>query len=274
MESDGPGSRLTFDYVEGIVEYPHLSHLWKGVRKGGPKEKRLRKVISTIPDTRKESMAGLRLENVLEEVEIGDLERDFSRFGSIGDIFRPTMQHDMRPAKYVFIRFHEKGSAEAAMEALQGAVYHGAAIRIKEAKQESFFTNDTGYITNEALDTPLLNEKFFDSSLPKNHYSVKRTEALKTLDEVYAIRVADLDTAITPENLREIFAPFGEIASIYYPFDLRARAYRGFAFIRYVKQQAAANAWQSLDGVNLGVGRNITITPSVRPRYFGQDESA
>ena len=43
MEKDGPGSELTFDYLSGEEEFPHLKQFWRNVRKGGPKEKRLRK---------------------------------------------------------------------------------------------------------------------------------------------------------------------------------------------------------------------------------------
>jgi len=268
---------LIFDSANGIDEYPHLSHLWGGVRKGGPKEKRLRKVISMIPDTRKENMYGLRVENVSLDVELEDLLKAFEHFGEIGAFYRPTDTSRHIPTKYVFVRYLHPGCAEMAMEALQGRKFGvdggGSPICIKEAKQTSFFTFDTGYITNEALDTKEAVEKFFDSSLPETHYQVKHEEELKKADEVYTIRIDDLHESITPENLRDLFRQYGEISSIYYPFDLRNRKYRGFAFVRFIRQQDAVLAWRDMHNVNLGVGRNIQVTPSIPSSYFSMDES-
>ena len=273
----GPGSPLHCDSANGIDEFPHLSHLWHGVRKGGPKEKRLRKVISMIPDTRTENMYGLRVENVALDV---DMEQEllplFGQFGEIGAFYRPTDTSKHMPTKYVFVRYLEPGCAELAMEHLQGRKFghlDSLPIRIKEAKQVSFFTLDTGYITNEALDTPLVQQTWFDSSLPENHYQVKHEEELKKVDEVYTLRVDDLHEKISPENLRDLFKQYGEICSIYYPFDLRTRKYRGFAFIRFLKQEDATAAWRDMHNVNLGLGRNIQITPSIPRHYFGMDES-
>lgn len=268
---------LEFDCQDGIDEFPHLSHLWQGVRKGGPKERRLRKVMSMIPDTRKESMYGLRVENVALDV---DMDKEvlplFAQFGEIGAFYRPTDTSKHIPTKYVFIRYLEPGCAERAMEALQGRKMGHLdllPIRVKEAKQVSFFTFDTGYITNEALDTPLVQQTWFDSSLPKNHYQVKREEELKKADETYTLRIDDLDPKISPENLRDIFKQYGELSSIYYPYDLRNRKYRGFAFVRFIRQQDAITAWKDLHNVNLGLGRNIQISASIPKHYFNMDES-
>jgi len=273
----GPGSPLHFDSPNGIEEFPHLAALWAGVRKGGPKEKRLRKVISTIPDTRKENMYGLRVENVALDV---DMEKEllplFALYGEIGAFYRPTDTSKHVPTKYVFVRYIEPGCAERAMDALQGRRFGHLdvlPIRIKEAKQVSFFTLDTGYITNEALDTPLVEQTSFDSSLPANHYHVKHEEELKKVDEVFTLRVDDLHEKISPENLRDLFKQYGEVCSIYYPFDLRNRKYRGFAFVRFLRQQDAMVAWKDLHNVNLGFGRNIQITPSIPAHYFSMDES-
>ena len=277
----GADSPLNFDSPNGIEEFPHLNHLWRGVRKGGPKEKRLRKVISMIPDTRKENMYGLRVENVALDVDLEvELLPLFAEFGEIGAFYRPTDTSKHIPTKYVFVRYIEPGCAEIAMEALQGRKFghlDSLPIRIKEAKQVSFFTLDTGYITNEALDTKLTEQTWFDSSLPSNHYQVKRQDELKLIspDEVYTLRVDDLHEKITPENLQDLFRQYGELSSIYYPFDLRSRKYRGFAFIRFLRQADAIAAWKDLHNVNLGLpgSRNIQITPSLPPRYFSMDES-
>ena len=105
MESGGPGSNLTFDYISGEDEFPHLKQFWRNVRKGGPKEKRLRKVISQIPDTRKDEMFAIRLENVYVHVESESLLNAFRKLGEVGDFFRPTKHDTHEFTQYCFIRY-------------------------------------------------------------------------------------------------------------------------------------------------------------------------
>lgn len=230
-----------------------------------------------IPDTRKENMYGLRVEQVALDVELDELLAEFSEFGEIGAFYRPTDTSRHIPTKYVFVRYVHPGCAELAMEALQGRKFGKdipTAILIKEAKQVSFFTLDTGYITNEALDTKLVHVAHFDSSLPDNHYQVKHEEELKKADDVFTIRIDDIHEKISPENLRDIFRQYGEVSSIYYPYDLRSRKYRGFAFVRFIRQADAVTAMRDMHNVNLGYGRNIQIAPSIPSHYFSMDESA
>ncbi len=281
MESAGPGSALTFDYKSGEDEFPHLKAFWRNVRKGGPKEKRLRKVISMIPDTRKDEMIALRLENVYIYTPSEVLYDAFSAFGEIGDFFRPTNTQTMMPTQYCFIRYLEAGPAEVAMSQMQGKKFGGyyggiwdeAPIYIKKAKQESFFTQDTGYITNEALDSVKVEEKYFDPSLPPTHRAVKRADAIRHNDEVWTLKVSDVPDVITPEMLHKLFGVYGEISNIYMPMDLKTRKFRNFAFVRFVDKICAVRAWKDLDDVNLGVGRNIRVEKSYPATYFNGDET-
>ena len=55
-----------------------------------------------------------------------------------------------------------------------GGIWNETKIKVKEAEQHHFFTQDTGYITNEALDSVVVAAKKFDPSLPSNHYAGKR----------------------------------------------------------------------------------------------------
>ena len=181
-----------------------------------------------------------------------------------------------------FIRYLDKGNAEKALEELQGAtfggfslggIWHEQKIIIMEAQQKSFFTQDTGYITNEALDSVQVADKFFDSSLPANHYAVKRADAIKNSDETYNLKVSNIPPQITKEMLLDLFGVYGEIASIYVPMDLKTRKFRNFAFVRFMDKGAASKAWSELENVNLGVGTNITVLPSFVPTYFSMNES-
>lgn len=282
MESAGPGSDLTFDYVSGEDEFPHLKFFWRNVRKGGPKEKRLRKVISMIPDTRKEEMSAIRLENVCVYTPSSDLYDEFSKFGEIGDFFRPTNNTSLLPTPYCFIRYLESAPAAVATKEMEdkafggysnGGIWNETKIKVKKAEQHHFFTQDTGYITNEALDSVVVTEKHFDPSLPTNHYAVKRADSIRNSDEVFTLKVSDIPEEITPEMMQDLFGSYGEVASIYNPMDLKTRTFRNFAFVRYISKIAAVRAWEELDNVNLGIGRNIRVSQSFAPQYFGMDES-
>lgn len=282
MEKNGPGSALTFDYISGEDEFPHLKWHWRNVRKGGPKEKRLRKIISMIPDTRKDEMHAIRLENVYVCVENEALYDAFSQFGEIGDFFRPTCQDTGLYTQYCFIRFKDADAKEAALAQMQGRKFGGYSnggiwdeqpIYVKESVQNSFFTQDTGYITNEALDNPEVVNKEFDSSLPDRHYAVKRADAIRNNDEVYTLKVTDLSEMITREMLQDLFGHYGEIASIYTPMDLKTRKFRDFAFVRFMNKKDAIAAWQALNDTNLGVGRNIHVVPSFSAMYFDMNMS-
>ena len=183
---------------DGDVDlFPELPNPFYGVRAGGPKEKRLMKVQSSIPDTSQERMFGLRLENVDLNVPTQVLIDEFSKFGEIGNFFRPICNHTMLPTRFCFVRYVNRKSAETAKERMQGKKMGENNIRIKDSRQNSFFTNDTGFITNEALDTPQLKVKHFDASLPKNHYATKRDEEVKKADEVYTIRISEIPTQIS-----------------------------------------------------------------------------
>ena len=282
MEKDGPGSDLTFDYMSGEDEFPHLKPFWRNVRKGGPKEKRLRKVISMIPDTRKDEMVCLRLENVYTFTESEVLYEAFEKFGLIGDFFRPTNTQTMLPTQYCFIRYLEEGPALEAFQQLDGAKFGGYSnggiwdetrIKVKRAKQEHFFTMDTGYITNEALDSIKVEEKVFDPTLPDTHYATKRADAIRHNDEVWTLKVSDIPEQITPEMMYKLFGAYGEVSNIYQPMDLKTRRFRNFAFVRFMDKKCAVLAWKDLDDVNLGVGRNIRVEKSFPATYFGMDET-
>lgn len=75
--------------------------------------------------------------------------------------------------------------------------------------------------------------------------------------------------------LDELFSPFGEIAQIYFPVDLKHMCKpKGFAFVRYIRENDARRAAREMNNVNLGVGRNILVEYlPPQKRFFSQDES-
>ena len=63
--------------------------------------------------------------------------------------------------------------------------------------QESYFTQDTGFITNELFDVPVVKVDNFDPSLPEEHYTIKRQRELKYAETHFNVRVDDF-----PLNMR------------------------------------------------------------------------
>lgn len=152
--------------------------------------------------------------------------KDFEEFGKIGDFYRPTNLQRGMPSRYAFVRYYNKDDADRASLEMHGRKYGDSMITVDDANlQNSFFTQDTGkiiflqfftvndtgtvslhvfllfsgFITNEMFDTPkiILNE--FDSTMPPDHYPLKRKQELRNLivDQQVTLRVDDLHKDIT-----------------------------------------------------------------------------
>jgi RNA recognition motif-containing protein len=102
------------------------------------------------------------------------------------------------PAAFAFIKYADEQSAWKAIEELNNTYLWETRISVQEAnKQHSYFTQDTGFITNEEFDVPRPPPPDFDSSLPETHYQMKRKQELSGQSNVYSIRVNDLPPEIT-----------------------------------------------------------------------------
>merc|ERR1712176_666506 len=67
-------------------------------------------------------------------------------------------------------------------------------------------------------------------------------------DEVPAIRVSNISTAATQEDLQQLFEKFGRISRIHLGRDRRTNESRGFAFINYVMRDDAQKAIDTMNG--------------------------
>jgi len=249
-------------------------------RKGGPKEARLyrRKLMTNGHAKVKfdlEDLFTIRLSGVFPEVPTNFIRNHFSQFGEIGDLYRPAdLGRSIVPCQYIFIRYYTKEAAENAIHQMDGRYLYGKEIRVVMAIQNSFFTQDTGYMTNESLDKKVIVITKFDSSMPIQHHVVKREEEIKDVEVTFNLRVDDISPSIPIENIRDIFKQFGEISSIYYPMNLKTKLYRGFAIVRYLVYNDAERAMNALHNTVLcGIGRRILVSWLTTKSYFGQDES-
>ena len=83
--------------------------------------------------------------------------------------------------------------------------------------------------------------------------------------------VGNLSFDTTREQLQELFTQAGEVTEVAMPTDRMSGRPRGFAFVSFATDEAAAAAIQKLDGHELG-GRNLRVNEASaeRPqRSFG-----
>ena len=64
--------------------------------------------------------------------------------------------------------------------------------------------------------------------------------------------------ATTTEDLRDAFAPFGEVVDAKVVTDRDTGRSRGFGFVTFATAEAAQSARESMDGAQLG-GRTIRV---------------
>ncbi len=76
--------------------------------------------------------------------------------------------------------------------------------------------------------------------------------------------VGNLSFQTTESDLRDLFAPLGQITRIHMATDRETGRARGFAFVEMANDDEAKRAMAALDGKELG-GRNIKVNEA-RPR--------
>ncbi len=77
--------------------------------------------------------------------------------------------------------------------------------------------------------------------------------------------VGNLSFDTTRERLQELFAQAGEVTEVAMPTDRMSGRPRGFAFVSFATDEAAAAAIQKLDGQELD-GRNLRVNEASAER--------
>jgi cold-inducible RNA-binding protein len=89
--------------------------------------------------------------------------------------------------------------------------------------------------------------------------------------------VGNLNFQTSEAELRELFAPFGQVSRVHMAMDRETGRARGFAFVEMPNDAEAAAAMTALDGKEVG-GRNLKVNearpkgeggPPRGPRNFG-----
>ena len=79
--------------------------------------------------------------------------------------------------------------------------------------------------------------------------------------------VGNMNFQTTESELRELFAPFGQVTRVHMAMDRETGRARGFAFVEMPNDEEAAKAMAGLDGKELG-GRNLKVNEA-RPKGEG-----
>lgn len=76
--------------------------------------------------------------------------------------------------------------------------------------------------------------------------------------------VGNMSFQTSESDLRELFAPFGQVTRVHMAMDRETGKARGFAFVEMANDDEAAKAMAGLDGKEVG-GRNLKVNEA-RPR--------
>lgn len=176
---------------------------------------------------------------------------------------------------FAFVRFRWKKDALSALEDKDGFELKGSPLKIMMAVQNSFFTQDTGYITNELLDNLPERGTDFEPGMPDSHFETLRYQSRDDSDAI-TLKVSNLghDGEITDQVLQDTFCVFGELLNAYRPFDkgVYPMKPRDSAFVRFLHKADGHEAMKALEQTWL-MGRQIHITVPRVVENFSQNES-
>ena len=240
-------------------------------RKGGPKEARM-KARGLALDLNPAPTYSLRFSNLPKWLTKYDLKDEVKKFGEVLSTAVPINMQTKTSTGVGFAEFRLEEAANAAMNELDGIELGGKVIKVVVAKQESIFSQDTGYITNEQLDHPEEQQEEFDSSMPESHYEVKYRNRPLDVAQLYTVKVDNLTPDISPEQVQKMCEQFGEVASCHRPMNLNTRVYHPFCFVKFVQARSALAAVEALDGQWLDE-EELRVSVVKQVSYYGQDES-
>jgi len=172
-----------------------------------------------------------------------ELSNMFGKYGAVSDVFIPEDRATQRPRGFAFVTMPDE-EAKAAMEDLNGTEFGGRELRVNESKPRGEGGN---------------------------------TGPREPRPDVFKLYVGNISFATEEQELRDVFAEYGEITDLYAPLDQETGRPRGFAFVT-MAQESAEQAMNEVDGMELD-GRILKVNqaqakgaPRARDNY--NDDSA
>ena len=101
--------------------------------------------------------------------------------------------------------------------------------------------------------------------------SVVRAEKPKApskseIDAMFTLKIDKISANTTADMLREMFSVVGEIGDVYLPKNYNGSGTRGFAFVRFIREEDGQRAVTELDGKELdGAVMGVSVAQQKRP---------
>lgn len=159
----------------------------------------------------------------------------FSQAGSVRDI---RLIRDQRSGKSKGVGYVEFGDAESVMKALalNGIAFKGQPLLVQAS----------------------MAEKNRLAQAAKNAQAANEMMGLGAAAEPTKLMVSELHPHIAEADVREVFAPFGELAEVTLMKDPATQASLGVANITYVDPAHAKDAQQAINGLELA-GKQLVV---------------
>lgn len=148
-----------------------------------------------------------------------------------------------------------------------GVITHARVITDRDTGESrgfgfvTFETVDQASAAKDTLDGAEVNDSVIaiDFARPRPERTERRERRAPDGEENKCkLFLGNVSWDLTADDIRGAFESFGELQDVHVPRDQDGRA-RGFAFVLYTTEEAAAAAKEQMDGAELD-GRNLSIT--------------
>jgi nucleolysin TIA-1/TIAR len=183
-------------------------------------------------------------------------------FGQIGPCKGCKIIHEPGNEPYAFVEFGDHSSAQAALLAMNKRLCMGRPRqRHNRCTKKNVFSqgastinpphisNDPDVLAAQYLSTPLF---YFPKEMKVNWATSPGNQPKQDTSKHFHIFVGDLSPDIESHQLREAFAPFGQISDCKIIRDTQTLKSKGYGFVSFVKREEAENAIQSMNGQWIG----------------------
>lgn len=208
-------------------------------------------------------MSRIIIKNLPPKVTEAQLREKFSVKGQVTDVNLVKDHETGEFRKFAFIGFREPQAAADSVKYFDKTYVNTCRITVEEAKVKGDPTlrpwGKPKVIVpkdNPEAAEPMNVEKIEDPDNPVVSYD-KVEEDFDTT----RLFLRNLSYTVTPEDIQQIFQPFGEITELTLPITKRAQQVKGFAYVKYSTTEAAVQAFNQLDNT-VFQGRLLHILPA------------
>ena len=78
----------------------------------------------------------MKIDNVPYQTDVSDIEKIFSEWGEVGDVYIPRNYDTGKPRGFAFVRYYKKADIERALLGAHGKVLNGRDMRVVRANSE------------------------------------------------------------------------------------------------------------------------------------------